>query len=155
MGLVMWCSLCIRVLITSHYVQNLGDRLPPTTLEPTYLSNFHLDTLDGLMNQKKFQAISRANFMEIQAGFLVDEFLYFLDQSLKFTTKSRISQVEAHIWVTSVNDVMLQILRCDATNSVATPVDVNADLVTTSDEVEDCDKDLYQNAVGSLLYCGN
>ncbi|KAF2354532.1 hypothetical protein FHG87_014712 [Trinorchestia longiramus] len=40
----------------------------------------------------------------------------------------------------------------DKANSVATPVDVNADLVTTSDEVEDCDKDLYQSAVGSLLY---
>ncbi|KAF2344130.1 hypothetical protein FHG87_025114 [Trinorchestia longiramus] len=40
----------------------------------------------------------------------------------------------------------------DKENSVATPVDVNADLVTTSDEVEDCDKDLYQSAVGSLLY---
>ncbi|KAF2345305.1 hypothetical protein FHG87_023939 [Trinorchestia longiramus] len=35
----------------------------------------------------------------------------------------------------------------DKDNSVATPVDVNADLVTTSDEVEDCDKDLYQSAV--------
>ncbi|KAF2348506.1 Zinc finger CCHC-type [Trinorchestia longiramus] len=40
----------------------------------------------------------------------------------------------------------------DKVNSVATPVDVNADLVTTSDEVEDCDKDLYQSAVGSLLF---
>ncbi|KAF2357350.1 hypothetical protein FHG87_011899 [Trinorchestia longiramus] len=40
----------------------------------------------------------------------------------------------------------------DKANSVATPVVVNADLVTTSDEVEDCDKDLYQSAVGSLLY---
>ncbi|KAF2347605.1 Reverse transcriptase RNA-dependent DNA polymerase, partial [Trinorchestia longiramus] len=40
----------------------------------------------------------------------------------------------------------------DNANSVATPVDVNADLVTTSDEVEKCDKDLYQSAVGSLLY---
>ncbi|KAF2346451.1 Reverse transcriptase RNA-dependent DNA polymerase [Trinorchestia longiramus] len=37
----------------------------------------------------------------------------------------------------------------DNANSVATPVDVNADLVTTSDEVEECDKDLYQSAVGS------
>ncbi|KAF2345498.1 hypothetical protein FHG87_023746 [Trinorchestia longiramus] len=37
----------------------------------------------------------------------------------------------------------------DKANSVAT---INADLVTTSDEVEDCDKDLYQSAVGSLLY---
>ncbi|KAF2346754.1 hypothetical protein FHG87_022490 [Trinorchestia longiramus] len=36
----------------------------------------------------------------------------------------------------------------DKTNSVATPVDVNADLVTTSDEVEECDKDLYQSPVG-------
>ncbi|KAF2352826.1 hypothetical protein FHG87_016415 [Trinorchestia longiramus] len=35
----------------------------------------------------------------------------------------------------------------DNANSVATPVDVNADLVTTSDEVEECDKDLYQSAV--------
>ncbi|KAF2349341.1 hypothetical protein FHG87_019903 [Trinorchestia longiramus] len=33
-------------------------------------------------------------------------------------------------------------------NSVATPVDINADPVTTSDEVEECDKDLYQSAVG-------
>ncbi|KAF2355025.1 hypothetical protein FHG87_014219 [Trinorchestia longiramus] len=40
----------------------------------------------------------------------------------------------------------------DKANSVATPVDINADLVTTSDEVEECDKDLYQSAVGSLLY---
>ncbi|KAF2345084.1 Zinc finger CCHC-type [Trinorchestia longiramus] len=30
----------------------------------------------------------------------------------------------------------------DKANSVATPVDINADLVTTSDEVEDCDKKL-------------
>ncbi|KAF2360277.1 Reverse transcriptase RNA-dependent DNA polymerase [Trinorchestia longiramus] len=29
-------------------------------------------------------------------------------------------------------------------NSVATPADVNVDLVTTSDEVEECDRDLYQ-----------
>ncbi|KAF2355916.1 hypothetical protein FHG87_013323 [Trinorchestia longiramus] len=35
----------------------------------------------------------------------------------------------------------------DKANSVATPVDVNEDLVTTSDEVEDCDKDLYQSTV--------
>ncbi|KAF2351819.1 hypothetical protein FHG87_017425 [Trinorchestia longiramus] len=40
----------------------------------------------------------------------------------------------------------------DKANSVATPVDINADPVTTSDEVEECDKDLYQSAVGSLLY---
>ncbi|KAF2356377.1 hypothetical protein FHG87_012868 [Trinorchestia longiramus] len=40
----------------------------------------------------------------------------------------------------------------DKENSVATPVDINADLVTTSDEVEECDKYLYQSAVGSLLY---
>ncbi|KAF2354041.1 hypothetical protein FHG87_015202 [Trinorchestia longiramus] len=40
----------------------------------------------------------------------------------------------------------------DKANSVATPVDINADLIRTSDEVEDCDKDLYQSAVGSLLY---
>ncbi|KAF2346280.1 hypothetical protein FHG87_022964 [Trinorchestia longiramus] len=39
----------------------------------------------------------------------------------------------------------------DEANSVATPVDVNADLVTTSDEVEDCDKDLYQSAVGGTF----
>ncbi|KAF2347752.1 hypothetical protein FHG87_021492 [Trinorchestia longiramus] len=32
----------------------------------------------------------------------------------------------------------------DKANSVATPVDINADLVTTSDEVEVCDEDLYQ-----------
>ncbi|KAF2346296.1 hypothetical protein FHG87_022948 [Trinorchestia longiramus] len=35
----------------------------------------------------------------------------------------------------------------DKANSVATPVDINTDLVTTSDEVEDCDKDVYQSAV--------
>ncbi|KAF2357046.1 hypothetical protein FHG87_012196 [Trinorchestia longiramus] len=40
----------------------------------------------------------------------------------------------------------------DKENSVATPVDVNADLVTTSDEVEDCDKDLYQSAVDYILH---
>ncbi|KAF2348052.1 hypothetical protein FHG87_021192 [Trinorchestia longiramus] len=40
----------------------------------------------------------------------------------------------------------------DKANSVATPVHIDADLVTTSDEVEDCDKDLYQSAVGTLLY---
>ncbi|KAF2351820.1 hypothetical protein FHG87_017426 [Trinorchestia longiramus] len=40
----------------------------------------------------------------------------------------------------------------DKANSVATPVYINADLVTTSDEVEHCDEDLYQSAVGSLLY---
>ncbi|KAF2344801.1 hypothetical protein FHG87_024443 [Trinorchestia longiramus] len=39
----------------------------------------------------------------------------------------------------------------DKANSDATPVDINADLVKNSDEVEDCDKDLYQSAVGSLL----
>ncbi|KAF2350270.1 hypothetical protein FHG87_018973 [Trinorchestia longiramus] len=35
----------------------------------------------------------------------------------------------------------------DKENSIATPVDVNADLVTTSDEVEECEKYLYQSAV--------
>ncbi|KAF2347704.1 hypothetical protein FHG87_021540 [Trinorchestia longiramus] len=35
----------------------------------------------------------------------------------------------------------------DKANSVSTPVDINADLVTTSDEVEECDEDLYQSAV--------
>ncbi|KAF2344898.1 hypothetical protein FHG87_024346 [Trinorchestia longiramus] len=35
----------------------------------------------------------------------------------------------------------------DKANSVATPVDINADPVTTSDEVEEWDKDLYQSAV--------
>ncbi|KAF2352590.1 Zinc finger H2C2-type histone UAS binding [Trinorchestia longiramus] len=39
----------------------------------------------------------------------------------------------------------------DKANSVATPVDVNADLVTTSDEVEECDKDLYQSAGDSTV----
>ncbi|KAF2345216.1 Reverse transcriptase RNA-dependent DNA polymerase [Trinorchestia longiramus] len=37
----------------------------------------------------------------------------------------------------------------DNANSVATPVDVNVDLVTTSDEVEECDKDLYQSAIST------
>ncbi|KAF2362103.1 hypothetical protein FHG87_007137 [Trinorchestia longiramus] len=46
---------------------------------------------------------------------------------------------------------LLSRIGMDKANSVATPVDINADLVTTSDEVEDCDKDLYQSAVGSLL----
>ncbi|KAF2347187.1 Integrase catalytic core [Trinorchestia longiramus] len=48
----------------------------------------------------------------------------------------------------------------DKANAVATPVYVTVDLVTTSDEVEECDKDLYQSAVGSLctkeidlMYC--
>ncbi|KAF2348088.1 hypothetical protein FHG87_021155 [Trinorchestia longiramus] len=46
---------------------------------------------------------------------------------------------------------LLSRVGMDKANSVATPVDINADLVTTSDEVEDCDKDLYQSAVDSLL----
>ncbi|KAF2356295.1 VIT domain [Trinorchestia longiramus] len=49
-------------------------------------------------------------------------------------------------------NALLSRFGIDKANSVATPVDVNADLVTISDEVEDCDKDLYQSAVGSLLY---
>ncbi|KAF2343958.1 hypothetical protein FHG87_025286 [Trinorchestia longiramus] len=47
---------------------------------------------------------------------------------------------------------MLSRFGMDKANSVATRVDINADPVTTSDEVEECDKDLYQSAVGSLLY---
>ncbi|KAF2348138.1 hypothetical protein FHG87_021106 [Trinorchestia longiramus] len=43
---------------------------------------------------------------------------------------------------------LLSRLGMDKANSVATPVDINADPVTTSDEVEECDKDLYQSAVG-------
>ncbi|KAF2347919.1 hypothetical protein FHG87_021325 [Trinorchestia longiramus] len=39
----------------------------------------------------------------------------------------------------------------DKTNSVATPVDINADLVTTSDEVEECDKDLFLSAVDYVI----
>ncbi|KAF2351061.1 hypothetical protein FHG87_018183 [Trinorchestia longiramus] len=39
----------------------------------------------------------------------------------------------------------------DKANSVATPVDVYVDLVTTSDEVEECDKNLYQSVVDSLF----
>ncbi|KAF2345443.1 Integrase catalytic core [Trinorchestia longiramus] len=40
----------------------------------------------------------------------------------------------------------------DKVNSVATPVDINADLVTTSDEVEECDKVLYQSAVDKCAF---
>ncbi|KAF2355431.1 hypothetical protein FHG87_013812 [Trinorchestia longiramus] len=43
----------------------------------------------------------------------------------------------------------------DKANSVATPLDVNADLVTTSDEVEEYDKNLYQSAVVDLPHPGN
>ncbi|KAF2345907.1 hypothetical protein FHG87_023336 [Trinorchestia longiramus] len=43
--------------------------------------------------------------------------------------------------------VLLFRFGTDKANSVATPVDINADPVTTSDEVEECDKDLYQSAV--------
>ncbi|KAF2353420.1 hypothetical protein FHG87_015825 [Trinorchestia longiramus] len=47
---------------------------------------------------------------------------------------------------------LLSRFSMDKANSVATPVDVNADLVTTSDEVEECDKDLYQSAVDPYEY---
>ncbi|KAF2348805.1 hypothetical protein FHG87_020438 [Trinorchestia longiramus] len=39
----------------------------------------------------------------------------------------------------------------DKENSVATPVDVNADLVTTSDEVEDCEKRLIPKCCRRVL----
>ncbi|KAF2349438.1 hypothetical protein FHG87_019806 [Trinorchestia longiramus] len=48
---------------------------------------------------------------------------------------------------------LLSRIGMDKANSVATPVDINADLVTTSDEVEDCDKDLYQSAVDTWRSC--
>ncbi|KAF2348672.1 hypothetical protein FHG87_020571 [Trinorchestia longiramus] len=46
---------------------------------------------------------------------------------------------------------LLSRFSIDKANSVATPVDINADVVTTSDEVEDCDKDLYQSAVAECI----
>ncbi|KAF2349787.1 hypothetical protein FHG87_019454 [Trinorchestia longiramus] len=56
------------------------------------------------------------------------------------------------LYKSAYTKALLSRFGMDRANSVATPVDVNADLVTTSDEVEECDKDLYQRAVGSLLY---
>ncbi|KAF2349647.1 hypothetical protein FHG87_019597 [Trinorchestia longiramus] len=58
---------------------------------------------------------------------------------------------EVQLEQSACTKALLSRFGMDKENSVATPVDINADLVTTSDEVEECDKDLYQSAVGSLL----
>ncbi|KAF2343806.1 Integrase catalytic core, partial [Trinorchestia longiramus] len=47
---------------------------------------------------------------------------------------------------------LLSRIGMDKANSVGTPLDINADLVTTSDEVEECDKDLCQSAVAKCKF---
>ncbi|KAF2346199.1 hypothetical protein FHG87_023045 [Trinorchestia longiramus] len=71
---------------------------------------------------------------------------YFLGVSV-MQTKNEVFQEQS-----AYTKALLSRFGMDNANSVATPVDVNADLVTTSDEVEECDKDFNQSAVGSLLY---
>ncbi|KAF2347387.1 Reverse transcriptase RNA-dependent DNA polymerase [Trinorchestia longiramus] len=71
---------------------------------------------------------------------------YFLGVSVMQTKN------EVFLELSAYTKALLSRFGMDNAHSVATPVDVNADLVTTLDEVEECDKDLYQSAVGSLLY---
>ncbi|KAF2345028.1 Reverse transcriptase RNA-dependent DNA polymerase [Trinorchestia longiramus] len=62
-------------------------------------------------------------------------------------TFSPVTKNEVFLEQSAYTKALLSRFGMDNGNSVATPVDVNADLVTTSDEVEECDKDLYQSAV--------
>ncbi|KAF2353386.1 Integrase catalytic core [Trinorchestia longiramus] len=71
---------------------------------------------------------------------------YFLGVSVMQTKN------EVFLEQSASTKALLSRFGMDNANSVATPLDVNADLVTTSDEVDECDKDLYQSAVGSFLY---
>ncbi|KAF2359200.1 Reverse transcriptase RNA-dependent DNA polymerase [Trinorchestia longiramus] len=71
---------------------------------------------------------------------------YFLGVSVMQTKN------EVFLEQSAYTKALLSRFGMDKANSVATPVDVNVEPVTTSDEVEECDKDLYQSAVGSLLY---
>ncbi|KAF2346518.1 Reverse transcriptase RNA-dependent DNA polymerase [Trinorchestia longiramus] len=66
---------------------------------------------------------------------------YFLGVSVMQTKN------EVFLEQSAYTKALLSRFGMDKANSVATPVDVNADLVITSDEVEECDKDLYQIAV--------
>ncbi|KAF2359734.1 Zinc finger CCHC-type [Trinorchestia longiramus] len=59
----------------------------------------------------------------------------------------RATKNEVFLEQSAYTKALLSRFGMDKANSVATPVDVNADLVTTSDEVEECDEDLYQSAV--------
>ncbi|KAF2346598.1 Reverse transcriptase RNA-dependent DNA polymerase [Trinorchestia longiramus] len=71
---------------------------------------------------------------------------YFLGVSVMQTKN------EVFLEQSAYTKALLSRFDMDNANSVATPVDVTVDLVTTSDEVGECDKNLYQSAVGSLLY---
>ncbi|KAF2357242.1 Reverse transcriptase RNA-dependent DNA polymerase [Trinorchestia longiramus] len=70
---------------------------------------------------------------------------YFLGVSVMQTKN------EVFLEQSAYTKALLSRFGMDNANSVATPVDVNADLVTTSDEVEECDKDLYQSAVDCVI----
>ncbi|KAF2346894.1 Reverse transcriptase RNA-dependent DNA polymerase [Trinorchestia longiramus] len=63
------------------------------------------------------------------------KFNYFLGVSVMQTKN------EVFLEQTAYTKALLSRFGMDNANSVATLVDVNADLVTTSDEVEECDKD--------------
>ncbi|KAF2354671.1 Zinc finger CCHC-type [Trinorchestia longiramus] len=69
--------------------------------------------------------------------------------SLLQSTEQEINQTQTQVFLeqSAYTKALLSRFGMDNANSVATPVDVNADFVTTSDEVEECDKDLYQNVV--------
>ncbi|KAF2355029.1 hypothetical protein FHG87_014215 [Trinorchestia longiramus] len=54
---------------------------------------------------------------------------------------------EVFLEQSAYTEALLSRFGMDKANSAATPLDINADLVTTSDEVEECDKHLYQSAV--------
>ncbi|KAF2347760.1 Reverse transcriptase RNA-dependent DNA polymerase [Trinorchestia longiramus] len=69
------------------------------------------------------------------------KYIYFLGVSVMQTKN------EVFLEQSAYTKALLSRFGLDNANSVATPIDVNADLVTTSDEVEECDKDLYQSAV--------
>ncbi|KAF2355153.1 Reverse transcriptase RNA-dependent DNA polymerase [Trinorchestia longiramus] len=62
----------------------------------------------------------------------------------------RVMQTKNEVFLeqSAYTKALLSRFGMDNANSVATLVDVNTDLVTTSDEVEECDKDLYQSVVG-------
>ncbi|KAF2349144.1 hypothetical protein FHG87_020101 [Trinorchestia longiramus] len=69
------------------------------------------------------------------------------DVRLKITLPNMQTKNEVFLEQSAYTKCLFSWFGMDNANSVATPVDVNADLVTTSDEVEEYDKDLYQSAV--------
>ncbi|KAF2344820.1 hypothetical protein FHG87_024425 [Trinorchestia longiramus] len=141
----------VRPKITLPNMQSgtKGYRLNDFNAKKVFLSR------DVVLNESQFMSFEKEPSKEIECvpcSFPQEENHEESEGELELRRSIRNRAAPDRFGQSVYTKALLSRFGMDKANSVATPVDVYADLVTTSDEVEECDKDLHQSVVGILLY---